>query len=550
MYKPEQFLWLKERRKNVYSQFGEDGLLEAIFERIGAANRWCCECGAADGVFFSNTRALITNDYQWSAVLIEADAEQFHKLKKLYASPGRVVARAGSQSYIEQLNPRPNVKTRDDVQKLALYWTAVGGDGESSFDALLQNAGAPLDLDLLVIDVDGQDYWLFNSLLKYKPRVVMVEYDPAVDRHFIPPLNGDGQAGLNAITNLGIGKYYWPVAITPTNVIFVQQELCPMLLEPQSHLHESESGSPVCVHCGLSGVWPLVGKSIASKQPEIGKLKQLHQVHAGQDACFRCGKPMADWQVMEECPGVSGPKLAAVMSTPRLGFLATMDCIFQGLAPFSVPLLRGEGAFWHHSLERAIERAIAANAELVLTFDYDVVFNATFGQNEIAKLVCLMEDHPDVDCIVAAQMKREGGPLLASTAQQVRLLDPLIPITQGHFGLTIFRASAFKKLPKPWFRDWPNEAGEWNENRVDADIHFWKQAVDAGLNVQMSLDVLIGHLELIVTWPGQNLQPVYQPLNDWRERGKPGEAFDRQRVIEAVQSNPALLYAPKLEMGG
>ena len=238
------------------------------------------------------------------------------------------------------------------------------------------------------------------------------------------------------------------------------------------------------------------------------------------------------------------------MSTPRLGFLATMDCIFQGLAPFQVPLLRGEGAFWHHSLERAIERAIAANAELVLTFDYDVVFNATYGQNEIAKLVCLMEDHPDVDCIVAAQMKREGGPLLASTAQQVKLLDPLIPITQGHFGLTIFRASAFKKLPKPWFRDWPNEAGEWNENRVDADIHFWKQAVDAGLNVQMSLDVLIGHLELMVTWPGQNLQPVYQPLNHWREHGKPAEAFDRQRVIEAVQSNPALLYAPKLEMGG
>jgi hypothetical protein len=66
----------------------------------------------------------------------------------------------------------------------------------------------------------------------------------------------------------------------------------------------------------------------------------------------------------------------------------------------------------------------------------------------------------------------------------------------------------------------------------------------------MSLDVLIGHLELVVTWPGQDLKPVYQPINNWRDVGKPSEAFDRQRVLAAVRANPALLYSPKLEMGG
>jgi len=262
-----------------------------------------------------------------------------------------------------------------------------------------------------------------------------------------------------------------------------------------------------------------------------------------QDLCERLAEPEAEKKA-------ESPVLVAVMSTPRLGFLATMDCIYNGLQMLGAPLLRGEGAFWHQTLERGIEAALKLNPRYVLTFDYDVVFDAAYGRNEIAKLVCLLEDNPDVDIIVAAQMKREGGPLLAATDQVTRLIDELVPITQGHFGLTVFRAGVFEKLPKPWFRDFPNAENTWNENRVDADIHFWHQAMAAGLNVRMSLDVVVGHLEQVVTWPGMNLQPVYQPINDWRERGKPSLAFSRAAVEAAVRSNPALLYAPPMSMGG
>lgn len=522
MYQPSDFAWLAEKRFN-NSQFGEDGLLEAIleaiFERIGTANRWCCECGAADGIFFSNSRKLIEEG--WSAVLIEADEQQYTKLRELYY-------RKDAQGLVHQDYPVTCYRRRVTPSNQGEALTAT-------FDQILSEQSAPLDLDLLVIDVDGQDYWLFNSLVKYHPRVVMVEYDPAADRDFVPPIGGAGQAGLNAIINLGIGKCYWPVAITTTNVIFVWQELCPMLVgklvaekPPLGHLrteaqlecplHESESGVTACVHCGLPGVWPLVGTSVASKS-----------------------KP-------NDAP--RSPKLAAVMSTPRLGFLATMDCIYKGLMPLNVPLLRGEGAFWHQTLERAIEKAIAEGAEYILTFDYDVVFASEHGNNDIAKLVCLMEDHPGVDIIISAQMKREKGALLASSDKEVALLEPLVPVTCGHFGLTIFRASAFARIPKPWLRDWPNEENNWNENRTDADIFFWQQAVAAGLDIRLSLDVLVGHLEQVVTWPGQNLQTVYQSISEWREHGRPAEAFNRQRVIAAVKANPALLYGPKLEMGG
>ena len=107
----------------------------------------------------------------------------------------------------------------------------------------------------------------------------------------------------------------------------------------------------------------------------------------------------------------------------------------------------------------------------------------------------------------------------------------------------------FDRLKKPWFYEQPNEHGEWNENRIDADIGFWKNCEEANINVQMSLDVLIGHLELVVTWLGQDLKPVYQPINNWRDVGKPSEAFDRQRVLAAVRANPALPVQSKTGNG-
>lgn len=516
MWKSEQFAWLKDKACNKYSQFGEDGILAAIFDRIGTENRWVMECGAADGLFFSNSRKLI--EQEWSAVLIEGDREQYAKLSNLYPIPHR------------------------EGQTIATLCAKITPNGRSSFDQVLSlwstasDWTVPEDLDLAVIDVDGADYWLFNSLLKYRPRVVMVEYDPAADPDFIPPMGGEGQAGLQAIIKLGIGKYYWPVVVTSTNVIFVQQELVGRLAEKPAE----ET---------LEGFFDRFEKHIAdgiAKRPPRGKARNLHQAQEGTDAGHACGKPM-----MEECSGQqAAPRVSACASTPRFGPLATMDCILQAIVPLGINWYRGEGAFWHHSLSRAIKRALNDGADFIVTFDYDTVFDFRATSNDIARLICLMVDNPDVDVIVAAQMKREGGPLLASTAGEVKLLEPLVPITQGHFGLTIFRRSVFDRIEKPWFWEQANENGDWEENRTDADIGFWKRCQDAGINVQMSLDVLVGHIEVVVTWPGQNLKPHYQPMNDWRENGKPAEAFDRQRVLAAISANPALLYGAKLDMGG
>lgn len=200
----KNFEWLRLCAANTYSQDGEDGILKAIFAVIGNSNRFCMECGASDGIFFSNTRKLV--EQGWSALLIEADAKAYQRLVQNSAPFG------------------------DKVQcRHAMI------DDTTRLEMVLDSVGAPHDLDLAVIDVDGQDYYLFNSLLKYKPRVVVIEMNPSVDPDFIPALGAQGQAGVMATAKLAFGKLYTPVWQGRWNLILVKQPFDRMLSGPKEH---------------------------------------------------------------------------------------------------------------------------------------------------------------------------------------------------------------------------------------------------------------------------------------------------------------------------
>jgi hypothetical protein len=140
---------LLEHARNVNSQNGEDGIIARIFEVIGTESRQCCEFGAWDGIHFSNTRALL--DDGWGGVQIEADPERFKQLEELY-------------------------RGRDDVFTV----NALVGTGGGGLRALLEQHGAPLDLDLLSVDIDGYDYDVLESL-GLAPRVVCVEVNAGHD---------------------------------------------------------------------------------------------------------------------------------------------------------------------------------------------------------------------------------------------------------------------------------------------------------------------------------------------------------------------------------
>jgi hypothetical protein len=135
-------------KSNTYSQNGEDGVIAAIFDRIGTTTRTCCEFGAWDGVHLSNCRRLILDG--WSALMIEGDAERFRELVSCYAG-----------------NP-----------SVACVHRFVD-DGPNSLDSIMREKGIG-ELDFLSIDIDGLDYEIFAALT-VRPRVICVEVNAGHD---------------------------------------------------------------------------------------------------------------------------------------------------------------------------------------------------------------------------------------------------------------------------------------------------------------------------------------------------------------------------------
>jgi len=179
---------------NVTSQSGEDGILAETFSRIGVAYRTCVEFGAWDGQHLSNTWSL-WHEQGWRAVLIEGDAQRHAALlRSLTGFPG--------------------------VNAVCAY---VRSKGENSLDNLLGRAEVQEDFDLLSIDVDGDDYHIWRGMTRFRPRVVVIEYNPT-----IPPglelVQTEGRyfgASARALVSLAERKGYRLAYCTDTNCVFV-----------------------------------------------------------------------------------------------------------------------------------------------------------------------------------------------------------------------------------------------------------------------------------------------------------------------------------------
>ena len=189
--------WLSSFRKNIKSQYGEDGILEKVFEIICPENKWCVEFGAWDGQYLSNTWNLI-NNFSWSGVLIECEENRYQDLLNCYK----------------------------DNQKVNCIKRLVSFEGPNTLDNILSETPIPIDFDLLSVDIDGNDYHIWASLKKYQPKVVIIEYNPTIpnDIRFIQERNFKVSQGvsLSAFIELGKLKGYEFIACTTTNAIFVK----------------------------------------------------------------------------------------------------------------------------------------------------------------------------------------------------------------------------------------------------------------------------------------------------------------------------------------
>lgn len=192
-----QSTYLRQYARNVTSQCGEDGMIERIFEIMGTSNQWCVEFGAWDGKLFSNTWSLI-NTKGWNGVLIEGNKNKFEDLNRMYAASGAVTL---IDKYVEV-------------------------EGENSLNAMLEKIDIPIDFDLLSIDVDGLDWHIWKSLTNYKPRCVIIEFNPTIpnDVCFVQDQNKSVNHGSSLLSMIELGKKkgYELIATTEWNAFFVR----------------------------------------------------------------------------------------------------------------------------------------------------------------------------------------------------------------------------------------------------------------------------------------------------------------------------------------
>ena len=137
----------------VYSQNDEDGIIREIFTRIGTTNKTFVEFGVDDGKE-CNTFALLFDD--WRGLWIDACAKYIDSIKKNLAP----VISAG------QLMVAKSFITRDNI------------------NATISSHIKDAEIDLLSVDIDGNDYHVFNAIDCINPRVVIMEYNAK----FAPPI--------------------------------------------------------------------------------------------------------------------------------------------------------------------------------------------------------------------------------------------------------------------------------------------------------------------------------------------------------------------------
>lgn len=200
---PELILELERAEKRYFSQHGEDGVLEYIFSRIPTEHNYIVEFGAYDGICMSNSRYWI-KEKNWSAYLIEADKRFFKRLEKLYQSTSNVT-----------------------------YENAMVD--EDNINLLFKSAGVPEKFEILSIDIDSIDYYVWEALVDFTPKIVMIEYNSSIlpDEEYIVPrdkvseLAGTHKENASALSyyNLAISKNYRLIygELSGANLFFIHE---------------------------------------------------------------------------------------------------------------------------------------------------------------------------------------------------------------------------------------------------------------------------------------------------------------------------------------
>ena len=203
---------LSDSEFRVFSQWGEDGIIQFLLRHVEVERKLFVEFGADQYNSESNTRFLLTND-NWAGLVIDGGQENIDRLKQTRAY------------WLYNLKAVRAFITRENINRL-LEENGVGGE-----------------IGLLSIDLDGNDYWVWKAVAAVSPVIVVVEYNyrfgsgPAVtipyderfDRGRVHPSKVYFGASLRGLCLLAESKGYAFVGCNSNgvNAFFVRRDRLP-----------------------------------------------------------------------------------------------------------------------------------------------------------------------------------------------------------------------------------------------------------------------------------------------------------------------------------
>jgi hypothetical protein len=205
--------------------------------------------------------------------------------------------------------------------------------------------------------------------------------------------------------------------------------------------------------------------------------------------------------------------VSAVMTCGRYEAVFARSTIEAALREVGIGLMYSQGVFYGQCMQRMFQNVIDIGADIVLTIDGDSIFKA----EHVTRLLNIIVNDDKIDALASLQLRRGKADVLGFHESQTSIVwtgDP-VQVTSAHFGLTALRVDKIKQCKKPWFYSQPDENGEWEKNRIDDDIWFWKQWKEAGNSLYLDAGCRIGHLEEMVATFSEDLTPMHVYPGDW-----------------------------------
>jgi hypothetical protein len=165
---------LQDAEFKVFSQWGEDGIIEWLVSRLPGIPQSFVEFGVEDYIE-ANTRFLLSHR-NWRGLVMDGNP----------ANVAKIQSRSG--------------RWRNDLTAISAFIT------RENINELIGGAGFTGEIGLLSIDIDGNDYWVWKAISVVSPWIVIVEYNCVLGD--LSPLTIPYDAGFRRMQAHRSGLYY------------------------------------------------------------------------------------------------------------------------------------------------------------------------------------------------------------------------------------------------------------------------------------------------------------------------------------------------------